>query len=291
MINVFLLFAVIFWGLSFIGTKMALDYLTPSEIIAIRFFLGLLALTIVKYFRGIKFEFKNEDIKLLIGVSLLFGFHVLVQAFGLIYTSATNTAWLIATTPVFIAVASRLFLKEDLNLRKIAGIITAFIGVILLISKGNFGNLGWMQSIGDWIILFTSITWTIYTILTRKLTSRYNPLAVIIAVVFIPVAILVPYTLITSPISKFMNLPMHIVFVLLGLGIICAGLAQWVWLEGINRIGTIRAGVYIYLEPVITTFAAIPLLGEKLNFAGVIGAVLILGGVYLVERRNNKLRN
>ncbi len=288
MINILLLLAVIFWGLSFIGTKMSLEYLSPSEIISIRFLLGLSVLLIVKKIRKINFNFKRSDLALIITVSLLFGFHVVLQAFGLIYTSATNTAWLIATIPVFIAIASRIVLKENLSRRKMIGIFIATLGVMLLISKGNLDNLGWLQSVGDWIILFTCITWTIYTIITRKLTKVYNPLSVIIAILIIPAIGLTLLTMISTPVSKFINLPYHIVLILLGLGVICAGLAQWIWLEGITKKGAIKAGVYIYFEPVVTTLAAMPILGETLNIAGFVGAGLILGGVYLVERQNNK---
>lgn len=141
MINFLLLLSVIFWGLSFIGTKMALAYLTPSEIITVRFLLGLSVLLIVKKVRKIKFNFKRSDLFIIIIVSLLFGFHVIIQAFGLIYTSATNTAWLIATVPVFIALASRYVLKENLNRQKMIGIFIATFGVLILIFKGNLDNL------------------------------------------------------------------------------------------------------------------------------------------------------
>ncbi len=288
MINILLLLSVIFWGLSFIGTKMALEYLTPSEIITVRFLLGLLVLLFVKRIRKTKFNFKRSDLTLIIIVSLLLGFHVILQAFGLIYTSATNTAWLIATVPVFIAIASRIVLKENLDGRKMLGIFIATFGVMLLISKGNLDNMGWLQSVGDWIILFTCITWTVYTIITRKLTQVYNPLSVIVAILVIPAVGLTLYTMFTTPLSKFVNLPYCIVLILLGLGVICAGLAQWIWLEGITRKGAIKAGVYIYFEPVVTTLAAMPILGETLNIAGFVGAGLILGGVYLVEKRNNR---
>jgi drug/metabolite transporter (DMT)-like permease len=111
---------------------------------------------------------------------------------------------------------------------------------------------------------------------------------VIVAILLIPVIILVLFTAFTTPAAKFIGLPYHILFILLGLGIICAGLAQWIWLEGITQKGTIKAGVYLYFEPVVTTLAAMPILGETLNIAGFVGAGLILGGVYLVERKNNK---
>ncbi len=291
MINIWLLLAVILWGMSFIWTKMALEYLTPSEIITVRLVLGLAALLGVQAFKKIEFHFERTDLGLIAAASVVFGIHLILQAVGMVYTSATNTAWLVATIPVFIAVASRFILKEDLNRWKIFGIAIATMGVLLLISKGNLSNFGWLKSIGDWIILSSSITWTIYTILTRNITNRHNPLTIIISLLIIPTVILSIYTLSFTPFSKFSELPVNIILILLILGILCAGLLQWIWLEGLAKKGAVGTGVYIYIEPIVTTLAAMPILDESLTVISGIGAVMILGGVYLVERQKNRNRN
>jgi len=288
MTNILLFLAVTFWGLSFIGTKMALEYLSPTEIIAVRLLLGTPILAGVLRAKNLRFGFRKSDIAALIVASIVLGVHFVIQALGLIYTTATNTAWLIATIPVFIAAASYIFLKEKLNTRKITGIVIATAGVILLVSRGDPGNLDWLKSAGDWIILSSCITWTVYTIITRNMTRIYNPLTVSTALLLIPAAGLIILTLITTPLSKFYNLPPNIIIVLLILGIFCLGLAHWFWLEGLSKKGAAETGVFLYFEPIVTTVAAIPLLGEKLSVPAIIGAVLILSGVYLVEKNSSR---
>ncbi|MEW5922579.1 MAG: DMT family transporter [Candidatus Zixiibacteriota bacterium] len=291
MINFLLLLAVIFWGLSFVGTKMALVYLTPVEIIAVRMFLGLPVLMLATKLRRVSFNFARGDYIIILISSLLIGTHFLIQAVGLIYTTATNTAWLIATIPVFIALLSYIFLGEKLSPMKLAGIAAATAGVFLLISNGHFNSIGWIDSVGDWIILASCVTWSVYTIITRNITRRVSPLAVSLGILLLPAVALVLYTLAVTPVGKFMHLPWHIILILIFLAVFCLGLAHWLWLEGLSRKGAADVGVFIYLEPLVTTIAAIPILGEKITIFIIIGALLIISGVYMVQKRPLPISN
>ncbi len=283
--SIVLLIAVTLWGASFIGTKMALEYLTPIEIVAIRLLMGTPFLYLIMKFKRIKLKFRQTDLYIIIPASIILGGHFIIQALGLIYTSATNTAWLIATIPIFIAMAAYLIYKEKLTYQKIAGIVIATVGVIFLVSKGNLSDLNWLKSIGDWIILLSCLSWTIYTIITRNISRRMNPLGLLFCLLLLPTIFLPVYVVWSTPLSKFEHLPLSILAVLLFLGIFTLALAHWLWLEGLARKGTANVGVYLYFEPIVTTLAAIPLLGEKLAVFSILGAFLIIGGVYLVERR------
>jgi drug/metabolite transporter (DMT)-like permease len=284
MVSLFVLIAVVLWGLSFIVTKFALEYLTPVEIITVRMIFGVPVLFIILKIKQVSISFRKSDYIVIIPASIILGIHFLIQTMGLIYTTATNTAWLIATIPVFIAVLSYVFLRESLSSRKILGIMIATLGVIFLISKGRLSNLNWLSSIGDWLILASCITWSIYTIITRDITRRCNPLAILFNLLIFPMFALTLYTLISTPVDKFTSLPLEIVGALVFLGVFSLGLAHWFWLEGLSRKGAVDVGVYLYLEPVITTLAAIPILGENFTFFMAIGAIFIVGGVYLVEK-------
>lgn len=285
MINFLLLLAVVFWGLSFVATKMALQYLNPFEIIALRLLLGSPVLYFIVAAKKIDITPKRSDIPILLITSIVLAVHFLIQAFGLIYTSATNTGWLIATIPVFIAILSRLFLTEKVGPVKLLGILIATVGALFLISKGRLTSLEWLESVGDWLILTSCVTWAVYTIITRDLTRRYHPLAVTLAILILPALLLNAYCAYTTPISKLLELPFKVIGALVFLGVFCLGLAQWVWLEGLSRKSATEVGVFLYIEPIVTTLGAIPILGESINLFGIAGALLILLGVYLVQKR------
>ncbi len=240
--------------------------------------------TLIVLFKKIDIKFKPADYFLILTASFILGLHFLIQAIGLQYTSATNTAWLVATIPVFIAILSALFLKEKLSTPKIGGIALATFGVILLVSEGKLASLGWLHSVGDWIILSSSVTWATYTILTRNITRIYNPLAVSLSILIVPTLLLNAYSAYTTPITKILDLPPNIIIALIFLGVFCLGLAHWFWLEGLSRKGATEVGVYIFIEPVVTTIAAIPILNEQLTLFTILGAILIISGVYIVQK-------
>jgi drug/metabolite transporter (DMT)-like permease len=146
--------------------KRVLQYLSPTELITIRLLLGVPVLAIVMKIKGLRFHFDRKDYPILIIASLILGAHWIIQTVGLHLTTATNTAWLIATIPAFVAVLSWLFLKEKLTFVKIFGIFLGTAGVILLVSRGDLKSLDWIYSIGDWLVLFTCITWSVYSALS-----------------------------------------------------------------------------------------------------------------------------
>ena len=148
--SIYLLIAVLFWGFSYIAIKVSLIYLSPVELIAARFILGGATLFAIIKFKRLPLGIKGELKTLLLSAAILF-MHFWVMATGMITTTATNTAWILTTAPIFIAVLSYIILKEAFGIYQVIGIVLATIGVIFLVSKGDLGSLGWISSTGDWM--------------------------------------------------------------------------------------------------------------------------------------------
>ena len=285
MANVQLMMVVILWGASFVLAKIVLEYLTPVETLAARLILAVIVLKIIISAKRIRLKINRDDVAVLLFASIILSLHFFIQITGLNYTSATNTGWLIAVAPVFIAIASYLFLKEKLRSLQIVGILIATVGVILLVSKGHPGRLDWLKSSGDWLILVSGITWTIYTIATRNITRRINPVNMIFVLLLIPTFGFCIYVLFTMDLHKFLTMPPKVLAAILAYGILSMGVAHWLWLEGLSKKGAAKAGAFIYLEPIVTTITAIILINEKLTALSYFGGLLIIGGVYLVQSK------
>ena len=106
LIRIYLLLAVIFWGWSFVFTKILLDYVNPAELMGLRLLIGLPILLIILIVKQIKIKFQKSDYKAILAGGLVITAHFLIQITGLKYTSATNTGWIIAVTPLVLAVLS-----------------------------------------------------------------------------------------------------------------------------------------------------------------------------------------
>ena len=170
------IFTTIIWGGTFIATKIALQEVSPATIVWLRFAMGVVILGTAMFLRK---EFavpqRNEwayfALLGFIGVT----FHQWLQANGLQTAQATTTAWIVASTPVFIALLGWLVLKEKLGWLRIGGIALAAIGVLLIVSKGNMGALfnGQEGTIGDLLVFISAPNWAIYTTLSRRELGKH----------------------------------------------------------------------------------------------------------------------
>ncbi len=279
-----LLFTVVIWGWTFVATRICLEFLSPAELLGLRLLIGLPVLVVVVILKKIKFRFTPGEWKQILIGSAVITLHFLVQITGLQYTTATNTGWIISVSPLVMAVLAFFFLKEKIGKNQIIAIAVATFGILLLMSHGDLTHLGFLTSLGDWLVLISAHTWAIYTVVTRNLSKTQHPLAITVGVLTPALIVMTVYMAFTSEWTKFAHLPAKGVVALLFLAIVGLALGHWFWQEGVAKVGAARAGIYLYLEPVATTALAIPLLGEPFGWVAAAGATLVLLGVYIGQR-------
>ena len=266
------------------ATKVLLDEVGPLQVLGLRLAIGLPVLAGLMLFNRVRFRVARQDVWPLAAGGAILTAHFLIQIAGLTMTTATNTAWIIAVTPLALAVLSFVFLHERLGRGGIAGIAIATAGILLLVSRGRLADLQWLRSTGDWLALTSAFTWAAYTVVTRTLVRRCHPLIVSFGVFLIAAVIIVVPFAATTDVSAVLALSMPAVASLLFLAIGGLVIGNWCWQIGVARLGATRAGLYLYLEPLSTLALAIPLLGETFGLAAAAGAGLVLLGVYLGQR-------
>jgi len=280
----FLLLPVLFWGISYIAIKVVLKELEPVEMISVRFLLAAPTLYVILKFKKLRLWPVPMKGKLVFASFMVF-LHFWVMATGMKETSASNTAWILTTAPIFIALLSWVYLKEKFNLTQWLGLFVAVAGVFALVYNGKPENLGWIHTRGDVIVLGSCVTWAIYTVGTRELTARINPLVATFWMTGLAGLVFVPWTFVTSGYVKFLQLHDVTIISLIFLGVFCLAIAFWLWSEGLSRLTAAEVGVYLYVEPLITMIGAWILLSEAITIWLIIGAILISIGVYISERR------
>ena len=165
------IFSVAAWGASFIATKVALQEIHPATVVWLRFGIGVLILGLAARWRGQLTLPQKKDIPYFallgfIGIT----FHQWLQSTGLVTAQASTTAWIVATTPIFMALLGWLVLREKLTKIQVFGIILATIGVLLVVSKGELSALGLRGSVtpGDILIIISAPNWAIFSTLSRR---------------------------------------------------------------------------------------------------------------------------
>ena len=96
--------------------------------------------------------------------------HQWLQSTGLVTAQATTSAWIVATIPVFMALLGWLVLGEKLAWKQVLGILVAALGVLLVVSKGDYAVFftGKFGTTGDFLILISALNWAIFSVLSRR---------------------------------------------------------------------------------------------------------------------------
>lgn len=281
------LFAVVVWGASFIATKVALRDVSPVTIVWLRFAMGVVILGAAVARQG-QFalpNWKEWGYFALLGF-LGITFHQWLQSNGLQTSEAGVTAWIVATTPVFMALLGWLTLKEGLSLARIGGITMAFIGVLLVVSKGDLASVsvGKFGAPGDVLILISSINWAVFSVLSRR-GLKSHPASLMMFYVMTSGWLFTSILFFTgTDPGELANLTLNGWIGIVFLGVFCSGLAYIAWYDALQSLSAAQTGSFLYIEPLVAVVVAFFVLNEAIVPASLLGGGIILFGVWLVNQ-------
>jgi len=279
-----LVVAICIWSATFVIQKFCLAYITPAELFCLRLMIGMPTLFTMLRLKGVPLSLERSELLQMSLASLVLGSHFMLQISGLQYTSATNTAWIVAIEPLIVILLAFLFLREKISRLALRGIAVASVGVFLLLTKGSLSAFKIGNSWGDILVLGSAFTWAIYTIVSRSLVRRRDPLLITFWLFTPSFVLLLVFILASSDLGHIAALPKDIWLSIVFLGIFGTALAHWFWQSGVAALGSARAGIYLYLEPLGTTLIAVPFLHEEFGLITAAGGALVLLGVIIAER-------
>jgi drug/metabolite transporter (DMT)-like permease len=281
------LIAVIFWGTSFVATKILLRDLSPIPIVFARSALGSLFLTGILLLRRQPLVPPRDTWKWLALMGFLGVFlQQVLQAEALTLTTAMNTGWLIGLIPLWTAVLARVFLGERFGPTKLAGLAVGFLGAVVLVSRGDLSArlLGLPSTRGDLLVLLSTVNWAVYSVLGHGTLRRLGAVRATAGAMFVGWLFLVPLFLAGHGVQEFARLSPIAWGSLLFLGLGCSGLGYLFWYGALERIEASRVAALLYLEPLVTFGAAALILGEEIRPLTLVGGLLVLAGVIVVQR-------
>ncbi|MCH8032396.1 MAG: DMT family transporter [Bacteroidetes bacterium] len=276
--------AVIFWGSSFIATKVALKELSPETIISLRLIIASVFLFITAILLKKDFSINLKSHGFIFILALIAVFHLLIQVTGLKYTTASNTGWIIGTAPIFMAILAAIFFREKIGLLKVAGIIIAMFGLLLLIGKGNITNVDLIKNKGDLLVLASAFTWGVYSMVNKKISLSYSPLMTILYLFIMMAVIIIPFNLNTASVNSVVNLSLNGWISILFLGLFCSGIAYVIWAYSLRDLESAKVGTFLYFEPLATVVTAWLLLSESITALMIFSGIIITLGVVLVNK-------
>lgn len=272
---VLVLLPVIFWGISFISTKVVLREIPPVSIAFFRQFIALAPLLIWVLATRTSLRIKPRDLLLLAG-SCFFGIvlYFVFENNGLRLTAASSASMIVAAVPVFTLITEALFFKMKINLKIILCIIVSIIGVYLVISVNGKLDFSSAAFLGNVLILGAMISWVIYTLLSRKLGDSYASLVITIYQTAISSLLFIPFVI--PEIKSWRPVTLIPLLNLIYLGVFCSAISYFSFLYAIKRLGPTISSAFLNLIPVVSVITGFLVLDERLSAIQYIGMVLIL---------------
>ena len=273
------------WGLTFISTKVLIEHgLSPQEIFLLRFLMAYLGIWFISPRKLFADNWKDE-LWLLWGGVTGGSFYFFTENTALEITLATNVAFIVWTAPLRTTILSLLiYKKEKATAGLVGGSLLALVGVALVVYNGHF--ILKISPLGDFLTLLAAFSWAFYSLIMKKMSGRYRTTFITRKIFFygiltiLPAFILHPWQFSLSGLwqpAVWMNL--------LFLGVLASLVCFVVWNIILKQLGTVRASNYIYLNPLFTLIGSAVLLDEQFTVMSLMGAMLILGGVYWAGKR------
>lgn len=282
--HVFALLTVTIWGITYIATKIMLESYDELQILALRFIIAYMVLWIVKPKIMKAGSLKDEA-----GIFTLSFFGVvlyyLLENMALTYSPATNVSILISFAPIVTAIGMHLTSKNDkLNRFKILGFFIAISGVILVVYNGTV--MLKLSPAGDILCLGATVAWAVYSVLIGRFLEKYDSVMLTRRMFLYSLVLIIPATLIKSGVPDLrLCLSLDNGLSLLLLGIFGSCLCYLWWNQSIKRLGVVTTTNYVYLVPFVTMVSAFFILKEDITIMGLAGAVFIIAGVAISDRK------
>jgi drug/metabolite transporter (DMT)-like permease len=201
-------------------------------------------------------------------------------------TTAINGALVYATTPAIIAALTFSLFGERVRPLAILGVALSFIGVAIIILKGELARLlGLAFTPGDLLVLLATLSYASYTVLLPRWPTGLPPFAFLLAIFILGALELLPFYVWEMAAGSFMPTSLDALLAVLYVAL-CASILSYVsWNEGTRLIGARRAGLASNLVPIFTSTLGVLLLGEHFAWFHGVGVALIFAGIWLATRR------
>ena len=277
-----------FFGTGPVVGKIVLKQIPAVGLVGFR--IGITALVLVaiqairkRFWLPERADYWKLAVLSLFGVTLNQLFFVL----GLSFTTASNTALLAVTIPVFALAAGAVAGIEKIRAIKVFGILLAAGGVILIIDprKASFTS---DTTLGDLLIIANSLCYGIYVATSKTIVSRNGAFRSMMWIFIFAAIICVPmgaYSMSAVDV-KSVEPKIWLLVAYSAIGVTVAPYLLTAW--AIARVNPSTVAVFIYLYPIIAFILAVIFLGERIDLKFVGATALIFSGVYLVLKKRKR---
>jgi drug/metabolite transporter (DMT)-like permease len=273
------------WSLNYIAAKIALRELPPLFVAGLRTALAGMFILPVYLFRrrSVANDWTASDVPILLALGI-FGvaLNQLFFVLGIGRTSVAHAGIMIALSPIMVLLLAVATGLEKLSRGRLGGMLLALGGVAVV--QMNSAKSSRASSVGDILVLLGALTFAMFTIRSKQLSSNFTSVTLNTFAYTAGGAALLPMTIWQARFVPVGRVSIVAWISVLYMAIVASVICYLIYYYALTHIPASRVSAFSYLQPVLATSMAVPLLGEQLSISVIGGGVLVLIGVMIAER-------
>jgi len=278
-----LLAVMALWGANFIVVKTALATVPPVGFTFLRFTIASATLLLLLRWREGSIGLPRRDLIAICGLGAIgFGLYQILWTTGLTTVAAGDSALLIASTPVLVAILAVVARSDVLTPAKLAGAVVSFAGVATVVASGPGLSLGTSLG-GEAITLLGAGCWSFYMAFGAPFLNRYSPLRTTAWATVAGTVVLAPIAASQLATVSAAALTPGVLGAVLYSGFLAAGISNVIVQNGVRVVGPTRTAAYQFLVPALAVVLAAIFLAEAIRPGQVIGGLVIVAGVLITR--------
>jgi len=277
------LLVVVCWAANFVIVKAAIADVPALVFTGIRYLLASGSLLLLLRLRTGSLLIPRRDLAVALVLGALgFGIYQVLWISGLRTITAGESALLVATSPVIVALVAAAIGVESLSLGRSAGVLVSFVGVSIVIGAGGGLALG-ASLVGDLLTLGGTVAWAAYTAFTARAMRRIDAVPLTAWAVVGGTLVVVPLAAWEAVTGPAFDLGPASLAAIAYSGILAAGLANVLIAHGVRLVGPTPVTVLQYGVPPLAVVLGAVFLREEIRPGHVLGGAVIVLGVVLMR--------
>ena len=287
-----LLAVALIYGTNYLVAKHVMngEYMGPLGFVAVRVIMATIMFWAVSLFTtGERIARSDLPLVLLCGLT---GVAINQTMFfsGLELTTPIHASLIMTTNPVLVLIFSHFLLHEKITSRKVLGIVMGCIGAILLITFGKEIGTGENTLMGDIMVFINAMSYGLYLVLVKRLTSRYSPLTVIRYVFTAGLLFVAPVGFGQLRVVEWHTFSPSVWAAVAYVVVFVTFLAYLLNIFALRQVNPSTVSIYIYLQPLFASILSTFFGMENLTPVKLLSGLLIFTGVFLVSDYGSKRR-
>ena len=204
---------------------------------------------------------------------------------GLEFTTPIHASVIMTVAPIVVLVLSAFFLKERITGLKITGIILGFSGAIVLSVYGKAALTGDNILLGNFLVFINAVSYSIYLIIIKKITSKYHPFTFIKWLFLFGLILVSPFGYNEFSQVDWSSFTPYILFSVIFVVVGATFITYLLNPLALRHLKASTVSTFLYIQPVIASIFALLMGSDTMNTVKLVAATLIFSGVYLVTKR------